>query len=67
MGNAVMEHGFHSIILFVVLCLAMKFALGQSTEVACTRSAVLAAIAFVYMVVFGHKFPPGQINPSLRF
>ncbi len=67
MGKEVMEHGLHSIVLFIILYFGMTMALGQSKEVACTRSAVLSAIAFVYMVAFGHKFPPGSINSSLKF
>lgn len=67
MGQAVIEHGLHSIVIFVVLYFGMTMALGQSKEVACTRSAILTALAFVYMVAFGHKFPPGAINPSLKF
>ena len=67
MGQAVMEHGLHSIVVYIVLYFGMTMALGQSKEVACTRSAVLTAVAFIYMVAFGHKFPPGPINPSLKF
>lgn len=67
MGQAVMEHGLHSIVVFIVLYFGMTIGLGQSKEKACTRSAVLTALVFVYMVAFGHKFPPGAINPSLKF
>ena len=67
MGQAVMEHGLHSIVVYIVLYFGMTMGLGQSKEVACTRSAVLTAVAFIYMVAFGHNFPPGPINPSLKF
>lgn len=66
MGQEIMEHGLHSIIAFIGLYFSMTMLLGQSKEVACTRSAVLAAVAFVYMVAFGHNFPPGSINPALK-
>ena len=67
MGKEVMEHGLHSIVVFIVLYFGMTMLLGQSKEVACTRSAVLTALVFIYMVAFGHKFPPGPINPALKF
>lgn len=67
MGQAVMEHGLHSIGLFIGLYFSMTMFFGQSKEVACTRSAVLTAVAFIYMVAFGHNFPPGPINPALKF
>ena len=41
---------------------------GQSKEKACTRSAVLTALAFAYMVAFGHNLPSqANLNPSLKF
>lgn len=67
MGQAVMKHGLHSIVIFIVLYFGMTMALKQPEEIACTRSAVLTAVAFIYMVSFGHKFPPGPINPALKF
>lgn len=67
MGQAVMEHGLHSIVVFIVLYFGMTMA-GQSKEKACTRSAVLTALAFVYMVAFGHNLPSqASLNPSLKF
>jgi len=66
MDKGICEHFCHSIILFVFLCMGMKFLLKQSTDVASTRSSVIAAVAFVYMVMFGHNFPPKGINPYLK-
>ena len=65
--GASMEHILHSVILGVVLYLGMVYGLGQSQEMACSRSTVLAAVALIYMVMYGHSFPPGKLNPSLGF
>jgi len=67
MGQATMEHLMHSVILGVVLYFAMTMLLKQSKEMACARSSVIAAAAFIYMIMYGHKFPPGQLNPALGF
>ena len=60
--NKNLEHILHAVIIGVVLCLIMTKVLGQSTGVACDRSIVLASVALIYMVMLGHKFPPGVIN-----
>ena len=65
--NKNLEHLFHAVIIGVVLCLVMTQVMGQSTKVACDRSMVIAALAFVYMVMYGHKFPPGNVNPSFKW
>jgi hypothetical protein len=62
-----MEHILHSVILGVVLYLGMVYGLGQSQEMACSRSTVIAAVALIYMVMYGHSFPPGKINSALGF
>ena len=67
MGQASMEHLVHSVILGVVLYLGMTMGLGQSKETACGRSCVLAAAAYIYMIMFGHTFHPGRLNPALGF
>ena len=66
MGKS-MEHILHSVILGVVLYLGMVYVLGQSQEMAISRSTVIAAVALIYMVMYGHSFPPGKLNPSLGF
>tara|TARA_Y100000389_G_scaffold72803_1_gene69554 strand:+ start:1112 stop:1312 length:201 start_codon:yes stop_codon:yes gene_type:complete len=65
--NKNLEHILHAVIIGVVLCIIMTKVLGQSTGLACDRSIVLASVALIYMVMFGHKFPPGAINPSFKF
>ena len=62
-----MEHILHSVILGVVLYLGMVYGLGQNKEKACSNSTVIAAVALIYMVMYGHSFPPGKLNPSLGF
>jgi len=59
------EHVFHALILGVVLYFGMVYLLKQSKEMACSRSVLLAGIALVYMIMFGHNFPPKGLNPSL--
>lgn len=67
MGQEVMKHGLHSIFVFIALYFGMTWA-GQSKEKACTRSAILTALTFVYMVSFGHKLPSqAGLNPALKF
>ncbi len=65
--NNNLKHLFHAVVVGIVLCLVMTKVLKQSTSVACYRSMVLASLALIYMVAFGHKFPPGAVNPSLKF
>ena len=63
--NSNIEHVFHSIVLGVVLYLGMVYLLKQEQDKACARSILLAGVALVYMIMFGHNFPPMQLNPSL--
>ena len=56
-----MERGLmmivHSAIIGVLLYLGMTFIMGQSQPVAENRSILLAAIALIYMILFGHGLP----------
>jgi len=65
--SEVKDHILHSILLGVVLYFAMVYLLKQSKEKACARSTILASVALIYMVMFGHSFPPVKINPNLGF
>ena len=65
--NNNLKHLLHAVVIGIVLCLIMTMVLGQSKAVACDRSMVLASVALIYMIAFGHKFPPGPVNPSLKF
>jgi len=62
-----LEHVMHAVIISVVLYFGMVHLLNQSQEKACSRSILLSSIALVYMIMFGHSFPPGRLNPSLGF
>ena len=54
----------HSLLIGILLYLFMVFILGQNNSVAENRSILLAALALVYMILFGHKLP-GSINKNL--
>jgi len=60
-----LEHILHASILGVVLYLLMVYLLKQSTSIALNRSVLIAAIVLIYMVLFGHSFPPGKINSNV--
>jgi len=63
-----MERGLamllHAVIIGFILYLLMVYLLGQRQVVAENRSIVLAAIALIYMVAFGHGMP-GRVNRDL--
>jgi uncharacterized membrane-anchored protein len=54
----------HAVIIGIVLYLIMFYALRQTQVKAETRSAFLAALALVYMLLFGHKLPT-SLNRNL--
>ena len=56
----------HSVLITIVLYLIMMMLLKQSKEVAMDRSILLGAIVLIYMVLFGHSFPPGKINSNIK-
>lgn len=55
--NSSFNHLLHAAILGVLLYFIMVFVLKQSYSVAQDRSMLLAAVAFVYMLLFGHSLP----------
>lgn len=55
--NSSFNHLLHAAILGVLLYFVMVFVLKQSYSVAQDRSMLLAAVAFVYMLLFGHSLP----------
>ena len=68
MGNSLngLSHVWHSTILLVVSYVVMNKALNQSPDKAFDRSLLIAVLALIYMIMFGHQFPPSQLNPNLR-
>ena len=54
----------HSIIIGILLYILMIYMLKQSALKAETRSVLLAALALVYMILFGHKLPT-SLNRNL--
>ena len=63
------EGGFmmfiHSAIISVVIYVIMKFLLKQPEIVSQNRSVLIGALILIYMVLFGHSFPPGKINSNI--
>ena len=55
--NSSFDHLLHSVILGVLLYFVMVFILKQSYIMAQDRSMLVAALAFVYMLLFGHSLP----------
>jgi hypothetical protein len=55
--NSSFNHLFHSVILGVLSYFIMVFVLKQSYNVAQDRSMLIAGLAFVYMMLFGHSLP----------
>jgi DMSO reductase anchor subunit len=54
----------HSVIIGIVLYFIMTMVFKQRTIVAQNRSLVLAAVALIYMIAFGHGLP-GKVNTDL--
>ncbi len=52
-----LSHLFHAFIITVILFLIMRFGLRQSMQMSLNRSMLIGAIAFIYMVLFGHGLP----------
>ncbi len=55
----------HSIVITAVLYVVMTKLLKQSIPVATDRSILLGTIILAYMILFGHSFPPGRMNPNI--
>ena len=54
----------HSAVIGILLYLFMTFILGQKQSVAENRSILLASLALIYMILFGHGLPT-SINKNL--
>ena len=52
----------HSVIIGLVLYLIMLLGLKQSADVAENRSILIAAVALIYMILFGHGLPKMPIK-----
>jgi hypothetical protein len=60
-----MIHLFHAIIITVISYFVMMKVLDQSSDKACGRSLIVGSLALIYMVMFGHDFPPTKIKSYL--
>lgn len=65
--NSELEHVMHATGLGVALYFAMIYLMKQSEKMAMSRSVLIAGLALVYMVLYGHKLPSGSVNPNLGF
>lgn len=52
-----LTHLLYAAILGVVLYVLMVYVLKQSTPLAENRSILIAAVALIYMILFGHGLP----------
>jgi len=59
------EHILHSVILGFVAYVVMVYLLKQNSSKACSRSIIVAAGSLIYMIMFGHNFPPRRISSSV--
>ena len=55
----------HSIVITAILLVIMTKMLKQSVPVARDRSILIGSIILMYMILFGHSFPPGKVNPNI--
>ena len=63
-----LDHVMHSALLGFLLYFGMVHLLKIDKNKACSRSVVIAGLALVYMVMFGHKVPSNaNLNPALKF
>jgi len=62
-----LEHVMHAAILCVVLYFGMTKLMSLGSDKACGLSIIISSSALIYMIIYGHQFPPGATNPSLGF
>jgi putative effector of murein hydrolase len=55
-------HVLHSIVITAVLYLFMRHVLKQSVDMSTNRSILLGTVVLIYMILFGHNFPPKKLN-----
>jgi peptidoglycan/LPS O-acetylase OafA/YrhL len=59
-----LTHLLHAAIIGVVLYVLMIYVLKQSTPLAENRSVLIAAVALIYMILFGHGLPK-KLNTNI--
>lgn len=55
----------HSLVISIVAYFIMVYALKQNNKIAENRSMILGSAVFIYMILFGHDFPPRTLNPNV--
>jgi len=58
---------FHCMVITVLLYLLLVYVLKQPVAVAADRSILIGAFVLIYMVLYGHTFPPklSNLNPNI--
>lgn len=51
----------HSAVIAVAVYFALLYALGNSQAKAENRALLVGAVALIYMILFGHQFPPKRM------
>ncbi len=59
------SHIVHSIVLVAIAYVILFYVLKQSRDSSMDKSILIGAIALMYMILFGHNFPPRGINPNI--
>ena len=59
-----LQHVLHSLLLGILAYVLMIYVLKQRQAVAEDRSVLLAGVALIYMVLFGHKLPT-SVNKNI--
>lgn len=52
-----LNHLLHAIVLSIILYGMMRYILKQSQTMSLNRSLLVGAVALIYMILFGHRFP----------
>ena len=63
--SAPLNHVLHAVIVSLLLYVIMRFVLKQSELKSQTRSVFMGLVAGLYMIMFGHQFPPSQLNNNI--
>jgi hypothetical protein len=59
------SHVLHAIILTSLLYAIMHYVCKQSSNIAIDRSILIGTVVLLYMILYGHQFPPTKLNPNI--
>lgn len=60
-----MEMLLHSVVISIAMFILLRFMVKQSNDKAATWSMLVGSFSLFYMLVWGHKMPSLNINPTL--